>query len=400
MRLVEDVKGVQDAQGAVPASGPVGDARLAHGAGRWIGEADHLRGIAVVAVVIIHCTGFFRDEEMPDWLFEGTLAVNALARFAVPLFIFVSGLVLSTRYWGRYDREAFYVRRGLNVVPQYLVWSVLYIGLYTALGDAPGHVGPLLGIATGSAARHMWFFVIIMQLYVMYPIIAAVYADFERRGRELQLLALALAAQVAWYVGGYLVIGLTHSGPIAFIVDRSFITHVFYFVLGIHFARNLGALRERLRGAWRWTLALGPLAVVLVIAHHWTTSLELGSSLLSFVQVGLGRGVGTLYHALAIVLCFAASGPLARATSRVTMELGSYSYGIYLIHILVLEVMVLVLEGLGLHFGDWALYPALFLGTLPLSYLAVRGISRAPSAWVVLGRGAWAIRGDEDVAPP
>jgi surface polysaccharide O-acyltransferase-like enzyme len=400
MRPVDNDDGGPDTHGAEPGAGEEGDERVARPAREWIGEADHLRGIAIIAVVIIHSTGFFRESEMPDWLFEGTLTVNALARFAVPLFIFVSGLVLSTRYWGRYDREAFYVKRGLNVVPQYLLWSVLYIGLYAALGGNPDDTGPLASLANGTAAPQMWFFIIIMQLYVLYPIIAGVYGSYERRGKELQLLALALAVQVVWYVVGYLCIGLTNDGRVAFIVNRAFFTHVFYFVLGIYFARNLTTLKERLRGAWKWTLALGPMAVVVAIAHHWTTSLEIDSDVLSFFYVGLGRGFGTLYYALLIVLCFLASGHLAKATSRLTKELGSYSYGIYLIHIVFLEVVILALEGQGLSFGDWVLYPVLFLGTLLLSYIAVKGLSMVPSAWIVLGKGAWTVRSDGDIAPP
>jgi len=98
-------------------------------------EMDIVRSIAILAVVLIHTTA---DATMS--LPKGSIsqiivfAVNEASQFAVPVFIFISGIVLFYRYYDSWDFKAlawsFYRKRIGSVLIPYLIWSFFYYIFY------------------------------------------------------------------------------------------------------------------------------------------------------------------------------------------------------------------------------------------------------------------------------
>ena len=93
----------------------------------WIPELEVMRGIAIVAVVTIHCTGrlwWFSLMDQPNALALTTTLVWSFASFAVPIFVMVSGASLSVQYFKDYSKLNYYRKRVLAIVPPYLFFSV------------------------------------------------------------------------------------------------------------------------------------------------------------------------------------------------------------------------------------------------------------------------------------
>lgn len=66
--------------------------------------------------------------------------------------------------------------------------------------------------------------------------------------------------------------------------------------------------------------------------------------------------------------------------------LGKASFSIYLLHIFVLIAPTRIMGGMGIDRADLLFYPIAFLGTLSITYLLVRCLSRVPHSELLIGR--------------
>src|SRR5208337_421025 len=150
----------------------------------WLGEVDLLRGFAVLAVLIQHTSVNFASV----YKIDGAVLINAFtyiaAQFAVPLFIVISGLVLSRKYSGDFSLLLFYRQRALSVIPQYLFFSLAYTVFFAIrYGKSLDMHEVMVNILTTKGSSHLWFFSILLQLYALYPLIITLYSKVDRSGK-------------------------------------------------------------------------------------------------------------------------------------------------------------------------------------------------------------------------
>ncbi len=235
-----------------------------------IGELEYLRGFAILAVVAVHVSVFFTEAARFDTLAAVNLAVYIGTHFAVPLFLFVSGVALTYRYSGRYPLRLFYRRRFLTIGPPYLLFSGLYLLLpaagllfLTGATGLPSSDAAVTAFLTGTAHYHLWFFILIAQFYLLFPLIMRGYAAAERSGAVPFLLLTLLFFQVLWNVGAH-IIG-AYAGTVWYsVLIRVFISHLFWFVLGIAALRNYDRFTS-IKSALSWKVMLGVAVAVTVL---------------------------------------------------------------------------------------------------------------------------------------
>lgn len=87
---------------------------------------DYLRAAATIAVIFIHSTavwyGRIREIDQISWWIANIL--NAASRFAVPVFVMISGAVLLGNSMTVGD---FYRKRAFRLVPPIIFWSIFYL---------------------------------------------------------------------------------------------------------------------------------------------------------------------------------------------------------------------------------------------------------------------------------
>ena len=95
----------------------------------WI---DYLRVIAIVAVITIHSTTFFYSKFIEIGQLNWWLAnlLNSASRFAVPLFVMISGALLLGR---NLTIVEFYKKRAIRLLPAIIVWNLFYAGLHVGV---------------------------------------------------------------------------------------------------------------------------------------------------------------------------------------------------------------------------------------------------------------------------
>lgn len=95
-----------------------------------IESLDTIKGLAILAVVIIHIRGNFLNQSAFEGLFD--LIGFSIARFGVPLFFLISGFLLKKKFEER--KEKLYTLKYIKKIAiYYILASGLYLGLQTGL---------------------------------------------------------------------------------------------------------------------------------------------------------------------------------------------------------------------------------------------------------------------------
>lgn len=184
---------------------------------------DLLRCVAAVAVIAIHVLAPYRDElgQIPFGEWATAVGVNSVSRWAVPVFILITGaLMLSDK---RPFDAKYYVKRRLGkVLVPFLVWSLFYAYLsgWSINGfDALEAKQVLADSATDATYYHLGFFYYFIPLYFVIPFFQFVvrqYGDSSLYAFVLIWLATTLLflfdidgvwSNELWLYSGYLPLG-------------------------------------------------------------------------------------------------------------------------------------------------------------------------------------------------
>ncbi|KEO85124.1 hypothetical protein EL26_00765 [Tumebacillus flagellatus] len=351
-------------------------------------EVPHLRAMAFVGVVVQHAIGMFSRAEgvTADDLSVMAVLFN-LVKFAVPMFVFLTGLVIFYNYYEELRTGSYLVKRVREVVVPYLAFTVYYYYFWGADHAAHSWREFPSVFLSGSGAYHLWFVAMIFQFYLLYPLFRAVFRRVQpyfKRERAVVALLVVLTALFIW--GTQALIG--HSGVwtsdvfgvrgVLNHLDRTFPVWSLYFVLGGVAAMSVTKWRAWVEKVQRWNL------MVFGVTLCWVT-LELTKSIHGG-QIDLGishsfKASMILFTLSAFVLLYQAAVRLSwreNVVTRVSNLLGKYSYGTYLLHVFFLDKLYYQVQkwipGL---YPVWKMVVAV-IACVALSLVATMLISRIP----------------------
>ncbi|MDD5502047.1 MAG: acyltransferase [Candidatus Thermoplasmatota archaeon] len=211
----------------------------------WTPEMEYLRGFAILCVVLVHSLYPYHNVESVK--LNALVAVNvfleAFAFAGVPIFIFVSGFTLYSQYHGKFSLANFYKKRLKSTIPQYVIFSVLYIFFdHWKAGGTPITFREVLSkIVNFEAHSHLWFFSLILMIYLLYPVLVKLYGFCAGKRCGWVLVALFLATSIVWWTLLRDFQASNHLPGTWLGVNLDRLTYyLFYFVLGMHLARNSG----------------------------------------------------------------------------------------------------------------------------------------------------------------
>ena len=325
----------QEARETTPGGGRTAPARM---------EAlDICRGLAILAVLFIHVSGHFlpalhppKSPQPPSWAWYALAVPNQAAQWAVPCFLMLSALVNAGSLARGGDTGRYARRRVQTALLPYVLWSGVYLVVDSLLSHRPlpGPVHAARLLLTGGAHFHLYFFVLVLELYVLLPLLLPLFA------RRPPLWAVALGA--ALLQGA--VYGLNR-----FVFLHRFQTTILWDILPVALGLWLWSQSPRWpevfrRGRWPalalTVAALGvyvplALAVLLPPAH-------INTALYQFAQWGFAAGTSFLVLALARAL-------RAGRLTALLGYLGAESLALYVMH--PLAISLLDKAGLNRHLG-------------------------------------------------
>lgn len=319
-------------------------------------------------------------------VFYPLFLLNRVAQFAVPLFVFISGLALTYGYAARrIEYLAFLRKRVISVTVPYLLWSLIYF-LRANLPNlgSPSLSLPLLvkGIVIGSTYYHLYFIIIILQFYLVFPFLLSLVTRF--RSRRTLAVALIVAAHV-----GYLLFSQRFYFRYN---DRFLPTYFLFFGLGMLAGLDIDGFRRFLTRRLRGVVAAFGMSLSAYLALSFADQV-LGwtppNLWFSLAWVGYSALAGVFFYLIpALSFNFHLSQLRRRrwtSFNGLLETLGRDSFAIYLMHPLILSVSGALLSPSKLASTTLSFALNVFL-SIGLSVLATRFLRRAPYGRYLIGR--------------
>ncbi len=276
-------------------------------------EMSLMSAFICLAVIMIHITaspvGALEWGSVPHILI---FSVNRGLSFAVPGFIFLSGFKLYAKY-GQKKMDLFEFFRGrlLKIVVPYLISVAVYFVCMYAVGWSTFAKIPEY-IFLGTLAAHFYYIVIAVQLYILFPILKYIFDRFPIPLTVLSLASTVMLNQFFWF---------TYS-------DRFFGAYIFYFILGMLFARYKPHSKSRV-----FTIISTTLFALVGIVHISTYYLAIWRG----EYYRLAGVVSVLYFTLAIAALISVGAWITSKCDVIysyARVLDAASYEIYLYHLL------------------------------------------------------------------
>jgi peptidoglycan/LPS O-acetylase OafA/YrhL len=302
-------------------------------------RAEHLHEIDVIriltfgAVIAVHAIAF--TEQPSNRLAAGALM---LLQFGRELFFALMGFVLMYSAQRRYPGvRSFWRRRFPLVAAPYVVWTLVYRADGALTGHPTGH-GLVSDLLTGNAEYHLYFLLVTMQLYLAFPLILR----FVRAtaGRAGTVLAVVGVLNVAWLAALHDL--MPASGWAAGLWGRAYEllpTYSVYVLAGCYAAVHVDRLRPLLRRRSPSLLAVGlGSAALAVVAYAVQLPHRAPRDAADVLQPAM-----VLTCVAAIVLLSVAGARWtdgSRRTGPIVAEASDISFGVYLAHPLVLQLLL------------------------------------------------------------
>ncbi|PLX20323.1 hypothetical protein C0584_06285 [Candidatus Parcubacteria bacterium] len=293
---------------------------------------DFLRGLAIIAVIIIHIGDLFLKNSIGSR--EIIYFVNDLMRFAVPFFLISSGVLLVFK-----NPKEFYAKKITRIFIPYALITIL-VGMFYSLSFFDiAH-----GILSGSASVPYYFLSVLLQFYILYPFLERL---SKKRGFlyfSFILTVLALITKEVW----------------AFYDIPLFIRYLFFFAYGIslknRFLNSEVSYTKPEKYFWVGSVFVYIIIIILIVIPN--------------VEIG-GYFYNTrLFYAIALFnVFFIFKEHIEKFFAfELFSSLGKNSLWIYLIHYFVLQALFAIILKIGNAFYFQYLIFVIF--GVPLSVVA------------------------------
>lgn len=317
-------------------------------------EIEILRGIAFLAVVLQHTIAgiFYHPGLSPAVLNVATIGLGFI-RFAVPLFVFITGVVLFYNYDTKVNYRDFLLKRFKQVVIPYLVWTVFYyawVGLLSGVA-ATSTWEQLLKIIklsfTGQASYHLWFMVMIIPFYLLFPLFKVLISKNRKWPLNAAVVAVIFAINMILVYAlskGMIQSDNPNLGFITNYLDRNFLFWIFYFMLGGLVGLYYDYWKKLAHKTWGLSLTLLAVCMYFICSKIVEINERVTDNpyLFSANVTAPLKPLMMVTISLLLLLIFTVAEKISAHQNRsanLLRTFGKYSFGAYLIHAFALNIV-------------------------------------------------------------
>ncbi len=356
----------------------------------------HLNGLAILAVVLNHAvqwgymamfwwTDRYRPVAVPNYdqlysiPYYALVVLEKLTNFAVPSFLFISGVFIAytARRTSSRSGEGVALRKRLtNLLVPYLLWSGMIFFGQALQGEVHPPLTYVERVVLGKVVGPYFYVPLLCQFFLLAPLIVKPAREKWRAlllitaGIQLALVGLTYVGFVGELLGVSDLAGFRKQIPTAF-----FGRFVFFFSLGVVCGFRPGRVQT-------WVAEHRRVLILLMFISAGVAIVE-SQLAYRFAKMDMGSQVtsipSTLY-ALTIMFLLLSSNGCGPQTDRRLAEIGKRSYGIYLLHPVILEIVARTLQKFlpGVLAHPWLFLPLLIIPGLGLPLIFMNLITRTP----------------------
>ena len=310
-----------------------------------------LSGLAIVAVVAHHAAnwGFIvmswvvnqpfagiGPEQIGPLVYYSLTLIQKITTFSVPAFLFVSGFFVAYAARGAQSVLSWKMVRAriTKLFIPYLIWSVIAFVFWRLTGSTYSPLTYMLRLVYGGAFPEYYYVPLLIQLYLLALLIVPLAKSHP--GKVLLGAAAIQLVMIAFNYAQIWMVDLRWSWLFAITGRWALFTKwIFYFALGIVISLDLEKVQVLTK--YKWVL-LG-LAVVFLciglIENETIYSLTGGENWRSNPFT-----LSITIYVICFVLCFLGFKDSAFPLSKTFHELNAHSFGIYLMHPLVILLVM------------------------------------------------------------
>ncbi|HHW56986.1 MAG TPA: acyltransferase [Clostridia bacterium] len=296
-----------------------------------IKEIDILKGIAIIAVLIIHTTSSAVVILSKTSISYFVLAiVNRLAQFAVPAFIFASAMLLIYNYGDSHDWRVFYKKRFKNVLFPYISWTFIYGAYLIMLYHIPlRSILTVRNLLLGGMFYHMYFIVIIVQLYLLFPIILYIYRLINKNFYTVVMAIILFQIAEIIIFKSFISKHFKDSSVI-------FATYISFIIAGMYIGENIKSWIKKYKFIGIITF------VISMISGYFFIGISLNAFAGKIINSNLFNLYWYTYTLMASIFLLVLSVGILKypSISNFMINTGKLSFGIYLIHPLILDILM------------------------------------------------------------
>lgn len=295
---------------------------------------DTLRALAMLGVIIIHISSplvnMTWSKNMPYWWIGNV--VDSAVRFAVPLFLMLSGATML----GKDDKlSEFYKKRFVRVLVPFLFWMVVYwIYRWTVLPpkQQPQDFKAILNWATNlflkeGVSKHFWYIYMILAIYLFVPFL----------GKGIRKLNLSMVSNILllWVVVtfGCKSMPLNMYGWAGDYGSKllGYFLYSGYLILG-YYLYQLPVTSPKIRFLAAAVFILSVMISAVSTYFFSKNAHKVDLSMYSYLSINV------IIQSIAIFVWVKDLSIKNKRISLIQSTISNYSFGIYLVHIMVIGI--------------------------------------------------------------
>lgn len=286
-------------------------------------EIDFIRIICILSVIMIHTSSKILAISGNDLLNHPfTLFLNQSTRFAVPLFFVISAFGLKLNYSQDFKYLPYLKQRLSKLLLPYLFWSSIYYFLVYP-HSSNSIIQTLL---LGSASYQLYFIPALFIFYLFFPLISRY---FKFINQYLPLTVLFILQFIVLF-RDYYIRPLSFPHPI-----NVFILNFIFFIFGILTCLNQDKIFYFIK-KYKIFFALISLILAIYITFEGAFQYYKTQNYLSFYSQWRPS---VLLYSISTFSLFYYLGKNIKINSQIIKKISSYSFFVYFIHIIFIEII-------------------------------------------------------------
>jgi surface polysaccharide O-acyltransferase-like enzyme len=361
-----------------------------------IKELYYIRAIAAMGILLIHASGGFAiySEFGSKAMYLG-IFLNQFFRFGSPIFMMVSGLVLFYNYrsMDEFDTKRFYTKKIKFILVPYVLWSTIYflykIYIYKMPMIEQGVLGFARGILLGEVFSHLYFIFLIFQFYIILPLLIK-YLTKTMKEKPFIIFSLFFIFQGTVLTYGYYFKNPEATGIVKLFnlyYWKTLFSWCFYFMtgglIGIHYDKVVDFIDKNIN-----KIFVGYIIVTIFYIGQVYSNIWISCGRDFYDKFGSVRPYTMVYAIFTMPVLIWLTRKMV-GKYKLLKDFGTYSFGVYFSHPLILEEIKRHLMGNFPNHVGFSRVSSLVLICglgLVLTFIFVLLIGMLKNRWILIGK--------------